>query len=41
MNIEINTQAILEQIRDGKALTGNEGALAPQKTSTKIINFYL
>jgi putative transposase len=29
MNIEINTQAILEQIQNGKALTGKDGALAP------------
>lgn len=29
MNIEIDTQAIIEQIRDGKALTCKEGALAP------------
>ena len=29
MNIEIDTQAILRQIHDGKALTGKDGALAP------------
>ncbi|MBA3025255.1 MAG: IS256 family transposase [Sulfurimonas sp.] len=29
MNIEVDTQAILKQIKDGKALTGKDGALAP------------
>ena len=29
MNIEIDTQAILKQIQNGKALTGKDGALAP------------
>jgi len=29
MNIEVDTQAILKQIQDGKALTGKDGALAP------------
>jgi len=29
MNIEIDAQAIIEQIRQGKALGGKEGALTP------------
>lgn len=29
MNFELDTQAILQQIREGKALTGKDGALAP------------
>jgi len=29
MNIKINAQAILQQVQDGKVLTGKDGALAP------------
>jgi len=29
MELTLDTQAILQQIREGKALTGKDGALAP------------
>jgi len=29
VEVTLNTQALLQQIREGKALAGKEGALAP------------